>query len=41
LGVDLRLRHTPELHFVLDQSIAEGDRILRLMREVEREQRQP
>jgi ribosome-binding factor A len=41
LGVDLRLRHTPELHFVLDQSIAEGDRILRLMREVEREQQQP
>jgi len=41
LGVDLRLRHTPELHFVLDHSIAEGDRILRLIREVEREQRQP
>jgi ribosome-binding factor A len=41
LGVDLRLRHTPELHFVLDQSIAEGDRVLRLIREVEREHQQP
>src|SRR5437763_12915105 len=40
LGVDLRLRHTPELQFVLDQSIAEGDRVLRLIREVEREHQQ-
>ena len=38
LGADLHLRHTPELHFILDHSIEEGDRVLRLMREVEREQ---
>lgn len=38
LGVDLRLRHTPELHFVLDHSLEEGDRVLRLLREVEHEQ---
>ena len=38
LGLDLRLRHVPELQFVLDHSIEEGDRVLRLMREVEREQ---
>lgn len=36
LGVDLRLRHTPELHFALDHSIEEGDHVLRIMREVER-----
>lgn len=41
LGVDLRLRHTPEIHFVLDHSIEEGDRVLRIMREVEREQQHP
>ena len=35
LGVDLRLRHTPEIHFVLDHSIEEGDRVLRIMREAE------
>jgi len=35
LGVNLRLRHTPELQFVLDHSIEEGDRVLRVIREVE------
>lgn len=38
LGVDLRLRHTPELHFVLDHSIEEGDHVLRIMREVQHEE---
>lgn len=35
VGVDLGLRYTPELHFVLDHSIEDGDRILRLLREVD------
>lgn len=38
LGADLHMRHTPELHFVLDHSIQEGDKVLRLIHEVEREQ---
>jgi ribosome-binding factor A len=37
LGVDLRLRHTPELQFILDASLSEGDRVLKLIREVESE----
>ncbi len=37
LGVDLRLRHTPELQFILDASLSEGDRVLQLIREVESE----
>ena len=39
----LDLRHTPHLEFVLDQSLARGDRIMRLMRtiEEEREHRDP
>jgi ribosome-binding factor A len=39
----LDLRHTPHLEFVLDRSLARGDRIMRLMRtiEEEREHRQP
>lgn len=41
LGVDLRLRHTPEIHFVLDHSLEEGDRVLRIIHEVERERTQP
>ena len=41
LGADLRLRHTPELQFVIDHSIEEGDRVLRLIREVESEQQRP
>lgn len=39
LGADLRLRHTPELHFVLDHSIEEGDRILQVIRQVEESER--
>lgn len=41
MGVDLRMRHIPELHFVLDHSLEEGDRVLRLIREVESEHAQP
>jgi ribosome-binding factor A len=39
----LDLRHTPHLEFVLDRSLARGDRIMRLMRtiEEEREHKQP
>jgi len=37
LGVDLRLRHTPELQFILDASLSEGDRVLQLINEVESE----
>jgi ribosome-binding factor A len=39
----LDLRHTPHLEFVLDRSLAQGDRIMRLMRtiEEEREHREP
>jgi len=40
LGADLRLRHTPELQFVLDHSIEEGDRVLRVIREVEERERE-
>jgi ribosome-binding factor A len=33
----LDLRHIPHLEFVLDQSLARGDRIMRLMRTIEDE----
>ncbi|MCA1647135.1 MAG: 30S ribosome-binding factor RbfA [Chloroflexi bacterium] len=33
----LDLRHTPYLEFVLDRSLARGDRIMRLMRTIEEE----
>jgi ribosome-binding factor A len=33
----LDLRHTPHLEFVLDRSLAQGDRIMRLMRTIEEE----
>ncbi len=33
----LDLRHIPELHIRLDDSIASGDRVLRLLREIEGE----
>ena len=33
----LDLRHTPHLEFVVDRSIARGDRIMRLMRSIEEE----
>ncbi|MPZ13949.1 MAG: 30S ribosome-binding factor RbfA [Chloroflexi bacterium] len=37
LAARLNLRHTPELDFRLDRSIAEGARIDRLLREIRRE----
>jgi ribosome-binding factor A len=39
----LDLRYTPHLEFVLDRSLAQGDRIMRLMRSIEeeREHREP
>jgi ribosome-binding factor A len=37
LGDRLDLRHIPELHIRLDDSIASGDRVLRLLREIESE----
>ena len=36
----LDLRHIPHLEFVLDQSLARGDRIMRLMRTIEDERKQ-
>src|SRR3954470_4712269 len=36
----LDLRHTPHLEFVLDRSLAQGDRIMRLMRTIEEERAQ-
>jgi ribosome-binding factor A len=33
----LDLRHTPHLEFILDRSLATGDRIMRLMRTIEEE----
>lgn len=33
----LDLRYTPHLEFILDQSLARGDRIMRLMRSIEAE----
>ena len=33
----LDLRYTPHLEFVLDRSLAQGDRIMRLMRSIEEE----
>ena len=36
----LDLRHTPQLEFVLDRSLARADRILRLMRTIEQEREQ-
>jgi ribosome-binding factor A len=37
----LDLRYTPHLEFVLDRSIARGDRIMRLMRSIEEEREHP
>lgn len=38
LGERLRLRHVPELSVRRDESIESGDRVLRLLREIEDEQ---
>ncbi|HEY8476009.1 MAG TPA: 30S ribosome-binding factor RbfA [Chloroflexota bacterium] len=37
LAARLNLRHTPELQFRLDRSIARGQRVLTLLREIEHE----
>ena len=37
LGSRIRLRHTPELVLVIDQSIEQGDRMVQLIEEVNRE----
>ncbi|MFZ5827209.1 MAG: 30S ribosome-binding factor RbfA [Bacillota bacterium] len=36
----LQLRYTPELHFLLDESIEHGQRIAKLLVEVQREQKE-
>lgn len=33
----VKLKYTPRLHFILDESIEEGDRVLSLLAELERE----
>jgi ribosome-binding factor A len=38
LGQVMRLRYTPELHFLLDESIEHGTRIAQLLVEVQKEQ---
>ena len=35
LGDELTIRHVPELQFVLDRSIEEGDRVLRLINQLD------
>ena len=37
----LDLRHTPHLEFIVDRSLARGDRIMRLMRTIEEERQHP
>jgi ribosome-binding factor A len=41
LGDRLTLRHVPELSIRLDESIASGDRVLRLLRELDDEKAPP
>lgn len=41
LGDRLTLRHVPELSIRLDESIASGDRVLRLLRELDEEKAPP
>lgn len=38
VGKAMQLRYTPELHFVLDESIEHGTRIAKLLVEVQKEQ---
>jgi ribosome-binding factor A len=35
LGAEMSIRHVPELQFVLDRSIEEGDRVLQLINKLE------
>jgi len=37
LGRNVTLKHTPSLRFVLDDSIAEGDRVLGILEQLERD----
>lgn len=37
LGSRIRLRHTPELTFILDQSIEQGDRMVQMIEEITRD----
>lgn len=37
----MQLRYTPELHFVLDESIEHGSRIAQLLVQVQKEQQEP
>lgn len=39
LGQRIRLRHTPEVHIIVDNSIERGSRIFQLLEEVKKEQR--
>ncbi|MEM3830411.1 MAG: 30S ribosome-binding factor RbfA, partial [Conexivisphaerales archaeon] len=41
LGQRIRLRHTPEIDFRLDESLAHGDRIHRLLREIHAQEEHP
>jgi ribosome-binding factor A len=41
LKARLDLRHIPHLEFILDRSLARGDRIMRLMRTIEQEREHP
>ena len=38
---DLTLKYTPRLHFQLDSSVADGDRILQLLASIEEEESAP
>ncbi len=40
VGRNLRLRHVPHLRFVYDESVEEGDKIERLLRQVKETERQ-
>jgi len=37
IGARVKLRHTPELSFVYDDSIEQGDKMMRLMEEIKKE----
>ena len=37
IGARVKLRHTPELSFVYDDSIEHGDKMMRLMEEIKKE----
>jgi ribosome-binding factor A len=39
LGHRIRLRHTPEVHLIADNSIEQGSRIFELLEEVKKDQR--